>query len=500
MTKQRAPNHSDLPLEQVRRTIDAIDTCAIFVLDAEAKVLAQNQTATQLTHGEDSAGWLNGAFHAVEDKQRLTGTAHPLHRAVSDPSDAAPLVGWLDADGGERIFEFRWTDLAGSSFGLLSIQEHTDLWVLRSFNQQSANMPSKDVLSSVTHEMGNIFGIVHLAADNLSRQALDETGQGNVQDIWDACERGTELAQSLSNPDGPEPSKDTVTDVTATVAATAKLVQRVLPAKLVFNAHIPSASYLSACHKGELEAVLLQVLSHARKAVVGRTDINGMVSIRLAQRDGLLDIVIENNASGIAQDATDTPKDPYANTQRMMHGSGTNLVAADTFARRSGGALEIGVADNGGLRVTLSLPELDGSGVNTTQRHDAPDVTASLEGYRVLLAESEPHMRRILTEALRYAGATVAAVESGSELTHTLDHSPNPDVVIMVPRLADGVSVRDVVQRPGPVEHKARIIVLTGTPDAESVLGPGLPILVLHKPIQMEALKNAICLRPPAGP
>jgi CheY-like chemotaxis protein len=114
---------------------------------------------------------------------------------------------------------------------------------------------------------------------------------------------------------------------------------------------------------------------------------------------------------------------------------------------------------------------------------------------RILVAEDDHEMRRVLVDAFVQAGHDVLAVADGASLLHELAHSPrhNFDAVdlivsdVRMPRCS-GLEAMEAIRaiRPG-----VKIVLITAFPDEDiRALARRIDLTVLEKPFSLDRLQE----------
>ncbi len=104
----------------------------------------------------------------------------------------------------------------------------------------------------------------------------------------------------------------------------------------------------------EFSQVILNLLSNAGEAVKAKCAVEGIIKIRLFERDGLGCVSISDNGGGIAVDVIDKIFEPYFSTKEM--GTGIGLYMSKMIIERSmKGTIEVHNID-GGAEFVVSIP------------------------------------------------------------------------------------------------------------------------------------------------
>ena len=486
---------ASLDHKRLRDIIEAVETCALFVLDDQRRVQLCNKQARDLAGDVDLTDWLQAArFHTIADKRLLEGEDAPINRCFGQ-GVAAPLVaGWLDPRGGEHVFEFRGTKLGGLS--VLTLQDCTQLWDLRrTLAEMPGPSPGHDPanLPGIAHDLGNILGTLQLALGNLERLDLPDKAQHHLHDLLEACARGNAVLDSLFDPGTVGEASPSPVDVAEFLRTKSHRIARVLPRAVSLRLDLPEDPCLCRCRKNELELALISMVGYVREAVLEGSDRVGAVVLELRARAGMIDVEIAAADGGSSARLPLDIHDSYFTRDRAMRSGGVGLVVAERFARHAGGTLKILQAEGEELRLVLSLPQTVASESSTDTRQSGSD----LYGYRVLLAERDTHLRKLLTESLRQFGAEVAAVSNGEDAIYIMERERAPDVLVTNPSFPDGTTSKSLERKIARDHPAVRMIVTSGSPDAPAGLDLGGSMLFLRKPVQIEMLRNAILLRPP---
>mgnify|MGYP002779314349 CR=1 FL=1 len=117
---------------------------------------------------------------------------------------------------------------------------------------------------------------------------------------------------------------------------------------------------------------------------------------------------------------------------------------------------------------------------------------------RVLVAEDEALIAMVLADLLEAAGHRVSVAADGEEaLSAALATDAGPDVLVTDLNMP-GVRGEDLIRLVRSQRPRLPVVVVTGSPPAGGVealrrlAGGGGPLLLLHKPIDCDALLSAI--------
>jgi CheY-like chemotaxis protein len=119
------------------------------------------------------------------------------------------------------------------------------------------------------------------------------------------------------------------------------------------------------------------------------------------------------------------------------------------------------------------------------------------EGRRVLVAEDDAEMRRLVVETLRLDGYTVSGVANGAELLLRLTTPPSPsapriDLIVSDIRMPEytGLEIVDALRQS---RQTTPVILMTAFGDSETrALADSLDAVLFDKPFAMDDLRAAV--------
>ncbi len=467
----------------------------MFLLDADGKVCLHNAKAQEIAPSlREAQDWLSGAhFHDPVEKSRLEPDQRPLTRLLDTSPPAPFLAAWLDRNGAEHVFSFEFKPLPLDGLRLVSVRELTRR---RSSETSASAAPNNEARTSgnLIHGLGNVLGIVQLAGDGLSRLPLPLDAARKVLDILEATTRGNALLRAMDLPDTPESQAEPVTEVIELLNATAAVFERVLPVSMSLDLRLPEAAMHCECARSDLEAVVIEMLGHARRTVATANRAGGIISLKAVADQQNVNIEVDANfgAGALkAQAQAPTWEDPDQPTEDNAN----PFSMAESVAAKTHGRFHLEQLGQDGERMVLSIPRIWPDANGETQSIEKN--SRSLEGYRVLLCETQVVLSRLLGEQLRELGAEVQAASSGQEARIALAHGASPDVMITNHVLSDGITAESMAEHLSAHHPGTRLIIVSSTP-GDLRARQGQPFAMhLPKPVRISVLVNAISLTPP---
>lgn len=220
----------------------------------------------------------------------------------------------------------------------------------------------------ITHEVRNPLSSISLNLELLEEELVASAAEGEearqlLKAIVGEVERLSQISeQYLSAVREPklqlsvEPLDDLVGETHAFVHP--ELSRAGLESRL----EVDSEGLRAEVDEGQIRQALLNLLRNAREAAGD----GGVVLLRVASRDNMVEIAVEDDGPGIPDDVRASIFDPFYTTKR--HGTGLGLAVTRSIVEAHGGTITCEPREGGGTRFRLQLP-----------RHDDDGATASSE-------------------------------------------------------------------------------------------------------------------------
>src|SRR5262249_39472341 len=106
------------------------------------------------------------------------------------------------------------------------------------------------------------------------------------------------------------------------------------------------------CNAGQVDQVLLNLLTNAMQAVEGR----GRVSLRTFAENGSVFVEVSDTGRGIAPDVQERLFEPFFTTKPVGQGTGLGLAIAHSLVAGHGGDIAVRSTPGQGATFTLRLP------------------------------------------------------------------------------------------------------------------------------------------------
>ncbi len=318
----------------------------------------------------------------------------------------------------------------------------------------------------VAHEFNNVLAGIMLLAERAERARTTEAYEDLTERAQALAKRGATVARNLTafaQQHASERGTVAIDDVIGTALAAT-------------NAQTLEAGVRTHRQSCETKAEVI-----GNSAELGRVFVNLVLNACHAMPEGgSLSIRTETVSGGTGQQVlvtvTDTgngiaPRDlphvfePFFTTTGVLGGGaetgpGLGLSVAYGIVTAHGGSIEAMSEPGGGMRFEVRLPQAEIAAVPPAQTCAADDSDESEGGVKVLLAEDETEIGRLVAQVLERQGHTVTHVASGEEAIAALGRERFG--LVITDLLMPGTSGLDVVKCLQTLPEVPPTMVITG--------------------------------------
>jgi len=300
--------------------------------------------------------------------------------------------------------------------------------------QQSQRLESLGVMAAgIAHDFNNLVAIIQGNLE-LCVEGRSRTSQESWEQIQDAMARARELCSQMLSYVGEGPLERQPVELAELTRAHLAVVAAVHPGVHFQVLQIPPGEPLWVLgDRRQLGQVWLNLLDNAAESMLGQ----GSVRVELEANGSRALLRIIDQGKGITPEQRSRILEPFFSTKPQ--GRGMGLTAALGVVRRHGGTLEFESTPGQGSCFTVSLP-----GVPVPAPHSAE--VRSLSGLRVLVADDEDGMRRLMSLALKRLGLQVVEARDGEQALQLLREQQNSlELAVMdvrMPKLSGAEVVR----------------------------------------------------------
>jgi len=263
------------------------------------------------------------------------------------------------------------------------------------------------IAHDVNNQLASVLGQISLAGELLPE---GHPGLYRMHRAEQAVERCAQMLKSLLSFSHQVPPELRTIDLNDLVAHTASLLERVLGG--LIRTEVIQTPCLPAIlgEPVQLEQVILNLAINARDAMPH----GGKLTLRtLAVGKSQVCLSVEDTGGGISKDILPQIFDPFFTTKEVGKGTGLGLAMVFGIMQSHGGRIEVDSQEGVGTRFRLFF-----EAQKTATPKEAPQAKAgrsghSFAGVRILVAEDEPNLRELLTEAFTQRGAEVDTAPDG---------------------------------------------------------------------------------------
>lgn len=352
----------------------------------------------------------------------------------------------------------------------------------------------------LAHDFNNILQVVLSHANFIGDGALTDEQRLDLQNLTSAAERGAALSRQLLAMGRRQPQTLDTVDLNERLQGLLRLLGRVLPANLsvdlIQGQHLPTV----LGDGGQLDQVFLNLCLNARDAMPdgGRLTLESELVLLngpyvrahpWAKPGRYVLVTVTDTGTGMPPEVLERVFEPFFSTKRDQ-GSGLGLAVAYGIVQQHHGMMhaysEVGV----GSSFKVYLPAYE-RGATTV----GPKLESAVRGgkEKILVAEDDPQVRRVIRRILENAGYEVHAVNDGQEAVEAAQAQPNFDLIVldaMMPRLS-GRQAYEQIKAQGTRAH-----FLFSSGYSADLLPPLLlaeaGIEVLQKPYDPDRLLRAV--------
>ena len=289
----------------------------------------------------------------------------------------------------------------------------------------------------IAHDFNNILSII---SGNVELAMMESEAPELVEclvEIRKAGERARSLVGQITALSRNEDSERRSVRLGDVVREAVRLVRATTPKRIAIESEVADTAPVVSANPEQLHQVLVNLATNAWHAIGDR---HGRVTFRAyrgrgpaepagMQPSGLEFAVFEvsDDGDGVPEDVRERIFEPFFTTKDKGVGTGLGLSVVRGIVKKHGGRVELQSAPGEGATFRVTLPIAD-----------APPQEAEAEGddraqptARVLLADDEPRLLKVVCRGLERLGFTVTAVATADLALDALRATPDAfDVLI----------------------------------------------------------------------
>jgi signal transduction histidine kinase len=300
----------------------------------------------------------------------------------------------------------------------------------------------------VAHDFNNLLMIIQGNAEILQRRGLVAAAERPLAAIREATARAARLTRELLIFARGGQAEPVVVELNATLRDFLGAVQQAVGSSVEVSTVFDENACPVEVDRVQLELAVLNLAVNARDAMAE----GGVLVLATRRIPGFVQLTVSDTGPGVPEAIRSRVFDPFFTTKPQGSGTGLGLTQVYSFAKHSGGSVDLENRPGRGLSVILRLP--------AAQRDASPSValppTAAharpLAGRRVLVLDDNPDVRDVTVTYLREHGVEVLEASTAEEGLVVLEQGGVEVVVsdIVMPGPEGGLFLAETARRRWP--------------------------------------------------
>jgi two-component system, NtrC family, sensor kinase len=344
------------------------------------------------------------------------------------------------------------------------------------------------LISGVAHELNNPLTAIFGNAQLLLLGTTDEVTRQRAETLAGEAERAAKIVRNLLSFARPYKPERTQVAINPLVEATLDLRAyecevRNIRVRTTLSPALPTV--LADPH--QIQQVLLNLLINAEQALHPQ---GGEILITTGPAEaGHLTISVEDSGPGIPAEILERIFDPFVTSKDVGQGTGLGLSICYAILQEHGGRIRAGNRPQGGAAFAFDLP-VDAAALEAPPLPEVPrPAEAARRTLRILVADDERSIVRLVSGALRMEGHQVDVAQDGRTAVEKLRQA-DYDLVLMdmkMPGLSGERIYDEVICRKSA---RPQVVIMTG-----DTISPGTRAFLkrtglrcLEKPFRLEQI------------
>jgi PAS domain S-box-containing protein len=485
-----------------RLLVDSIPDYAIFMLDAEGRVVTWNAGAQKLTGytPEEAIGKRRDQYYTDADRQ--SGQPDAALRIARETGRYVNAEWRRHKDGHRFWVNVEISAIRGESGALTGYVNVTrDMTALRQTEElqeqlrQAQKMEAIGQLTGgVAHDFNNLLAVIVGNLELLEDRLEEGEDRRLAQQALRNAVRGAELTQRLLAFGRRQKLKPSRLDANALIAGMEEMMRRSL-GEMVQIEILPADGLPEIDADGsQLENAILNIALNARDAMPGggRLIISTVLQIvyeprpvgdRTVPPGSYVTIAIRDTGSGMPPDVKARIFEPFFTTKDIGKGSGLGLSMVYGFVQQSGGMIEVDSEPGAGTEFRLLLP-VPGAAIS---EEEAPLRC-------VLCVEDNPDVRAMTAALIKTLGYAVLTAASGPEALAILQRPVPVDLLLTDMMMPGGMGGLALAERAAELRPALPVLFMSGSLGDDALRGTRFAgrARVLPKPVRKTVLSEAL--------
>ncbi|MGP6086312.1 PAS domain S-box protein [Antarctobacter jejuensis] len=360
----------------------------------------------------------------------------------------------------------------------------------------------------IAHDFNNLLAVILGNLELLQLEASELMPTEYIDTAISATLRGADLTKSLLSFARKASLNPSRFNINTSIVGVQNWINRTLPENISIRTKLNSTLWEIDVDHSLTESLILNLILNARDAMPegGKLTVetsNEIIDydIEDAARETLgrgryVVLTVTDTGHGIPKDVLDQIFEPFFTTKAPGKGSGLGLSMVHGFIKQSGGTVQVHSEANVGTTFKIYFCAADdGLSSELPVETNAAAELMSMK-LRILLAEDEIEVAKILAKTLEKFGCSVVTAASGDEALSLFQANPTYDLLltdIVMPGELMGTHLAKSVRE---IREDFPVIFMSGYADEALVHGNGLisEDIRLSKPVSQIDLMEAVRL------
>ena len=297
--------------------------------------------------------------------------------------------------------------------------------------------------SGVAHDFNNILGIILPNAELIKMRTEPASPATRFADIIiNASKRAAQLTRQLLSLSRKDPVTWRVVSLNEAIRTTGKLLGETLDRNIRLEFDLSTESTNIKADETQVEQVLLNLAINARDAMPE----GGVLKFTSRVQGDQVIVRVADTGTGIDREILSKIFDPFFTTKEKSKGTGLGLSVVYGIVKQIGGAIDVTSEVGAGTEFVLSFP----SCTETRKKivHQAARPAGGSE--KILIADDEPEMLKVLDTILKDLGYSVIAARNGLEAVEYAAEDISLVILDMIMPVMDGVTALRSIRQKTP--------------------------------------------------
>lgn len=280
-----------------------------------------------------------------------------------------------------------------------------------------------------------------------------------------------------------------------------------IPEDVRLEVSLPADPFVVRGDAGQLQQVLINLLTNARDALAGRPDPTIRLGVQPFAPDAqfrashpeleagdLVRLTVADNGCGIRPEDLGRVFEPFFTTKEVGRGTGLGLAMSHGAVRMHGGALEVESREGVGTAFHVYLPVARAEAEPAAAARALKEDALPGRGETLLVADDEGDLRETLAAALASLGYEVVTAADGAEAVTRFAAAPDQVALVLLDAVMPGLSGVEAARRIRGIRPDVPLILATGyerRPVLDEVRAWARAV-VLEKPLPVAPLSRHI--------